>query len=69
MDNKLTPLSAQERLVVKDMLRRHNGKIAIRPNEEALLISQDDFWRFMSEWTSLVVRACREVVDREGHQP
>lgn len=66
---ELKPLSDQERFVVTDMLKRHNGKIAVRPHEEALLIGRDDFWAFMAEWTSLVVRACREVVDREGHQP
>lgn len=66
---ELTPLSAQERAVVTDMVRRHNGKLAVRPHEEALLIGRDDFWAFMAEWTSLVVRACREVVDRERHQP
>lgn len=58
-------LSDDEKAVVRDLVARHGGKLAFRPNESAVLFGERAFWDFMSEWTALVAAACQSAVNRK----
>ena len=59
------PLSEDEKAVVRDLIARHGGRLAVRPNEKAILIGERAFFNFISEWTDIVVGSCEQAVNRK----